>query len=126
MAKVRGGTRIAGQGGNWIRAPKRYAIYCRDGVACVYCGASLADGAVMTLDHLLPCSLGGSNSERNLVTACRPCNSARQDMALRDWLIVLADRGVDTTGLAAKIRSHTRRSLTPYMAAARQLLRDAR
>jgi len=72
-------------GSKWIRAEKRLAIYIRDSFTCAYCGASLrnADAATITLDHLLPRSAGGGNEATNLVTACRSCNSQRQD---RPWL----------------------------------------
>ncbi len=72
------------QGMNWIRQDKRLAIYLRDRFACVYCGVSLRGAApgTLTLDHLTPRCQGGTNAAENLVTACRPCNSSRQD---RDW-----------------------------------------
>ena len=71
--------------GRWIRVEKRLAIYVRDGFACVYCGADLRNAAPanVTLDHLLPRSADGSNDATNLVTACRSCNSSRQD---RPWI----------------------------------------
>jgi len=65
------------QGMNWIRQEKRLAIYLRDGLACVYCGASVEDEIQLTLDHILPHSKGGKNTSQNLVTACKACNSAR-------------------------------------------------
>ena len=71
--------------GRWIRVEKRLALYIRDGFGCVYCGRDLR-GAVpsdVTLDHLLPRSVGGTNDASNLVTACRRCNSSRQD---RPWV----------------------------------------
>lgn len=71
-----------GQGTNWIRPAKRLAIYLRDGLACVYCGATLEDGVKLTLDHLRPHHSGGSNKETNLVTCCHTCNSAR---GKRSW-----------------------------------------
>lgn len=71
--------------GRWIRVEKRLAIYLRDGFLCAYCGSALQDAAPadVTLDHLLPRSAGGSNDATNLVTACRSCNSSRQD---KPWL----------------------------------------
>lgn len=71
--------------GRWIRVEKRLAIYIRDGFSCAYCGQSLKSAAPadVTLDHLLPRSAGGSNDATNLVTACRSCNSSRQD---RPWV----------------------------------------
>lgn len=69
--------KLKNQGMNWISKPKRLAIYVRDGLACAYCGATLEDGAVLTLDHLKPYSLSGSNEASNLVTCCAKCNSSR-------------------------------------------------
>lgn len=75
--------------GRWIRVEKRAALYERDGWACVYCGRGPRDArrwsqavVILTLDHLVPRSQGGDNTPRNLVSACRSCNSSRQD---RDW-----------------------------------------
>lgn len=69
-------------GMNWLRPEKRLAIYCRDGLACVYCLMTLANGAKLTLDHLVPRKLGGTNAACNLVTACSICNSSRGH---RNW-----------------------------------------
>lgn len=51
----------------------RGAIYARDGFACLHCGAR--DN--LTLDHIHPWSLGGSDEPGNLQTLCRPCNSRK-------------------------------------------------
>ena len=64
-------------GMNFVRRDLRIALYLRDGLACVYCGAGIEDGAKLTLDHLAPHSDGGSNAATNLVTACHKCNSSR-------------------------------------------------
>lgn len=66
--------------GNWIKRTRRLAIYLRDGFTCVYCGRDLHEALCphdLTLDHLRPRSLGGGHDPRNLVTACRFCNSSR-------------------------------------------------
>ena len=97
-------------GSKWIRPAKRLAIYARDGFACAYCGAG-AEDSVLTLDHLVPRELGGTHEVRNLVTACVSCNSSRRDLSMRSWLVVLRDRGVDTTGMARRIRTLTARAL---------------
>lgn len=78
------------QGMNWIRQEKRLAIYLRDGLACVYCGAALEDGAQLTLDHLLPHSQGGGNEASNLVTACKQCNSSRGNRPVNDFVAACA------------------------------------
>lgn len=74
-------------GSKWIRPDKRLSIYLRDGFCCCYCGKSLKGSAPaeVTLDHLLPRSTGGSNEATNLVTACRSCNSQRQDKPWIDY-----------------------------------------
>lgn len=76
-----------GQGMNWIRPVKRLAIYLRDGLACCYCGATIEDGARLTLDHLRPHKSGGSNEATNLVTCCHRCNSSR---GARSWKLFTA------------------------------------
>lgn len=104
--------RISGQGSKWIRPAKRLAIYIRDGLACVYCGATAEHTAhALTLDHVLACELGGSNDASNLVTCCLSCNSAKQDSTMREWFAALRDRGIDTTTLSATVRRHTAREL---------------
>ena len=68
-------------GSKWIRPEKRLAIYLRDGFCCAYCNKDLhrESSFQITLDHLQPRSHGGNNEHTNLVTACRRCNSKRQD-----------------------------------------------
>lgn len=70
------------QGSKWIRRERRLAIYMRDGMACVWCGAAIEDGITLSLDHITPHSNGGSSKSENLITACKKCNSARGDRSL--------------------------------------------
>lgn len=51
----------------------RQAVYLRDGFRCLHCGSP--EG--LSLDHIYPWSLGGSDDETNLQTLCRPCNSRK-------------------------------------------------
>lgn len=51
----------------------RFAVYERDGHACLHCGARDRLG----LDHIHPYSLGGEDTLDNLQTLCRPCNSRK-------------------------------------------------
>lgn len=102
------------QGMNWISQHKRLAIYLRDGLACCYCGAAVADGAQLTLDHLKPYSKGGSNDAQNLVTCCHRCNAARGN---RSWTAFAKDtaqyldHGIKGEDIIAHIRKCTRRGL---------------
>jgi 5-methylcytosine-specific restriction endonuclease McrA len=62
------------------------AIAERDDDRCVYCGVTADEsGAHLHLDHLRPSSQGGADVASNLVTACRRCNTARQDMTVAQW-----------------------------------------
>lgn len=51
----------------------RWAIYRRDGYACMTCGSQ----SDLTIDHIQAVSLGGSNDPSNLRTLCRSCNSTK-------------------------------------------------
>lgn len=54
----------------------RYEILRRDNHACRYCGA-VAPDVPLTVDHVVPTALGGSDDPSNLVTACRDCNGGK-------------------------------------------------
>lgn len=105
------------QGSKWISKPARLAIYIRDGFTCLYCGRDLrnAKREEITLDHLDPrCSTLCPRARRDpkrLITACRSCNSSRQDTP---WLEYA------TGGAVERIRRHVRRSLN--LALARDIL----
>lgn len=55
----------------------RYEVLRRDNHTCRYCGTSVSDGAVLTVDHVVPTALGGSDDPTNLVAACRDCNAGK-------------------------------------------------
>jgi hypothetical protein len=61
------------KGRRYISRITRRSVHDRDGWLCVDCGANGA----LTLDHVFPWSLGGSDEESNLQTMCRPCNSRK-------------------------------------------------
>lgn len=54
----------------------RYEILRRDNHACRYCGATAPD-VKLTVDHVIPSALGGSDEAENLATACASCNSGK-------------------------------------------------
>lgn len=51
-------------------------IKLRDNYTCQYCGERFAE-TLLTMDHVLPHSHGGTKSWENIVTACQPCNGKR-------------------------------------------------
>lgn len=54
----------------------RRNIYARDRNTCQYCGDRFPTSE-LTLDHVVPRTLGGDNSWQNLVCACVKCNSRK-------------------------------------------------
>ena len=58
------------------------------GRRCAYCGAKgTGPGPVpLNIDHVRPRSKGGSNRVSNLVVACVPCNEAKDDRPVEEFL----------------------------------------
>ena len=56
----------------------RINIYVRDCWTCQYCDLKKATKD-LTFDHVVPRAQGGKTTWTNIVTACRPCNSAKED-----------------------------------------------
>ena len=54
----------------------RRNIYARDNNTCQYCGKRFPT-TELTLDHVIPRSLGGQSSGTNLVCACVRCNNRK-------------------------------------------------
>lgn len=54
----------------------RYEILRRDNHTCRYCGGTAPD-VVLTVDHVIPVALGGSDLADNLVAACKDCNAGK-------------------------------------------------
>jgi 5-methylcytosine-specific restriction endonuclease McrA len=57
----------------WKLPVSRRGVLARDAHTCQYCGRP-GRGTPMTVDHVIPRSLGGRASWDNLVAACGPCN----------------------------------------------------
>ena len=49
------------------------------GEQCFYCLEPLTIGVNASLDHLVPLSVGGVNTKRNLVPCCTYCNNRKGD-----------------------------------------------
>ncbi|MCU1448122.1 MAG: endonuclease [Acidimicrobiales bacterium] len=60
-------------------ALNRRAVFARDGHRCQYCGASAEN-----IDHVVPRSRGGEHVWENVVAACRPCNTKKEDRFLHE------------------------------------------
>jgi hypothetical protein len=64
----------------------RFEILRRDGHACRYCGA-MAPDTKLTVDHVIPVALGGSDEPSNLVTACADCNAGKTSISPDSGLV---------------------------------------
>jgi hypothetical protein len=79
----------------------RFEVLRRDGHACRYCGAT-APESKMTIDHVVPESLGGSDDPTNLVTACSDCNGGKSSIPADAALV--ADVAADAERWSAAIK----------------------
>jgi len=52
----------------------RFEVFRRDDFTCRYCRSK---DNPLTIDHVVPTALGGSDDPDNLVTACRDCNAGK-------------------------------------------------
>lgn len=111
------------QGMNWISQHKRLAIYLRDGLSCVYCGSSVEDGVILSLDHLKCHVNGGTNKETNLVTSCKKCNSARGSRSVRSFCQGVAGYiEADAKNIEKHVRNCAKRDLKKHLGRAKELV----
>lgn len=57
----------------------RFEVLRRDNYSCRYCGRS-APEVKLTVDHVVPVALGGSDEPSNLVAACADCNAGKSSV----------------------------------------------
>lgn len=75
--------RVAGPIKYWSVSPKkRQDVKERDGFACVACGSEES----LSIDHVLPRALGGSDDMSNLQTLCRWCNTSKGTKTMDEWM----------------------------------------
>lgn len=113
------------QGMNWIRQSSRLAIYLRDGLACCYCGDSVENGCQLSLDHVQPHDLGGSNEISNLVTCCKRCNSSRGKRSVASFAKATAqylNHGIEAKAIVNHVKACTKRDIKPFRKQANELI----
>lgn len=92
----------------------RYEVLRRDGFKCRYCGRG-APEVKLTVDHVTPVALGGTDEATNLVAACLECNagksSASADNEFVQELDEQAQRWRSAMQAAAQIRHRERDQL---------------
>jgi hypothetical protein len=98
----------------------RYEVLKRDNHTCRYCGATTPD-VKLTVDHVTPVALGGSDDPCNLVAACQDCNygkaSTSPDAALVEDVKQTDLKWADAIARAAKIRAAERKKEAAYILA---------
>lgn len=57
----------------------RYNVLKRDNFKCSLCGATIADGVKLHVDHIVPVSKGGKTEISNLQTLCERCNIGKSN-----------------------------------------------
>ena len=79
----------------------RYEVLRRDSHTCRYCGATAPD-VKLTVDHVVPTALGGTDESSNLVAACAGCNSGKA--ATNPDAPLVADVAADAVRWSAAIK----------------------
>lgn len=96
----------------------RYEVLRRDNHTCRYCGGTAPDVA-LTIDHVTPVALGGTDDPGNLVVACRDCNAGKASTP--PGAVLVADvsqadlRWSAAVKRAAAIRSTQRAEFRAYL-----------
>jgi hypothetical protein len=79
---------IYGNLGNNLELKK--FLFDLDGPICVYCATQFNNYVELTIDHVIPKTLGGSNEDFNLVLACENCNrnkGGKNEINLLNYLL---------------------------------------
>jgi 5-methylcytosine-specific restriction endonuclease McrA len=115
---------------NYIPPAVRSAVFARDGMRCITCGAT----EDLTLDHIVSELAGGSNAIENLQTLCRPCNASKRDNDNETFQLRKSnavdkdlDKDLDTEKKKTKkaLRAHrVPEDFSPDLAFARQTIPD--
>lgn len=87
----------------------RFEVLRRDEYTCQYCGETAPDVKI-TVDHVMPVALGGSDFPSNLVAACGDCNAGKTSITPESPLVekvsgAAADFAVRSTDAATKLRA---------------------
>lgn len=88
----------------------RTEIFRRDDHTCQYCGRK-APEVPITIDHVVPEALGGTDDPTNLVTACKDCNAGKSSIA-------------PDSALVAQVRDDAMRWKMAWTAAVAEATRD--
>lgn len=97
-----------GNGGEPLSPRDR--IFARDAYRCVYC-AGVFPPEGLSLDHVQPRMRGGDNSDGNLVTACKACNTRKGSLPAWAWLADLPEERANFLRYATHVWARHRRAV---------------
>ncbi len=80
----------------------RQYVFQRDRRTCQYCGKT---GGRLETDHIVPRSRNGPYRISNLITACKKCNQAKNNLSLEEFL-------KDDPGRRERVRRQLKKSLS--------------
>lgn len=86
----------------------RYEVLRRDNHTCRYCGAAAPD-VKLTVDHIVPETLGGTDEASNLVAACQDCNAGKSSSTADAALVEDVDQDAMRWSNAMKRAAETQR-----------------
>ncbi len=97
----------------------RRAVFARDSHKCQYCGSPAEN-----IDHVVPRSKGGTHTWDNVVAACRPCNTRKEDRLLHETPLKLRRQPTvpRERAWALVATGSVREDWEPYLAVARSSL----
>lgn len=82
----------------------RFEVLRRDKFRCYYCGTRGNEtGSGLTVDHVIPVALGGSDRPTNLVAACGDCNAGKTSTAPDAEMIETLDIELERYNAARKL-----------------------
>lgn len=85
----------------------RYEVLRRDRFTCRYCRSTEGQ---LTIDHVVPESLGGSDKPENLVACCKDCNAGKSSTAPDSELIQeIDDKAMTWAKARAKVVADVKR-----------------
>lgn len=99
--------------------PLRDRIFHRDEFRCVYC-ARVLPPEELSVDHVEPRMRGGDQSGGNLVTACRPCNTAKGSLPAWAFLAERPEERSNFLTLARHLWPRLRRAVVEAAERARE------
>lgn len=83
----------------------RFEVLRRDNHTCRYCGGTAPD-VVLTIDHVVPVALGGTDEPENLVAACRDCNYGKTSTSPDGTLVADVKSDALRWSAAMKLAAH--------------------